>query len=100
MVLDLEPSQANLLFAFILLALGLFCIMAKNNIIKVIIGIEILAKAAVLAFIAVGGANVQGYVIIIIAIEAIVAAVALSIAVNVFRHADSLDASEITELKG
>jgi NADH:ubiquinone oxidoreductase subunit K len=99
MVLE-DPAQMNILGAALLLALGLICIMSQNNLIKVVIGLEILAKAAVLTFVGLGGASVQGYVIIIIAIEAIVAAVALSIVVNVWRHSGSLDASDITELKG
>jgi NADH:ubiquinone oxidoreductase subunit K len=39
-------------------------------------------------------------VIIVIAIEAIVAAIALSILVNVWRHTKSLDATKMMKLRG
>lgn len=96
----LEIVQTNLIFAFIFMGLGLYCLMGKKNLIKMVIGIEILAKSAVLCFIGVGGPAVQGYVVIIIAIEAIVAAMALSILVNVWRHAGSTDATKIRKLRG
>lgn len=95
-----EVMQADLLVSFILAGIGLYCLLGKKNLIKMVIGIEILAKAATLCFIAVGGGAVQGYVIIVIAIEAIVAAIALSILVNVWRHTKSLDATKMMKLRG
>ena len=96
----LEIVQIDVLFSFILLALGLYCILSKKNLIKMIIGLEIMAKGSTLAFIGMGGAAVQGYVIIAISIEAIVAAVALSIIVNVWKQSKSLDSSKMKQLRG
>ncbi len=96
----IEIIQTDLIFAFIFMGLGLYCLMSKKNLIKMVIGIEILAKAALLCFVGVGGSSVQGYVIIIIAIEAIVAAVALSILVNVWKHTGSLDVTKMRKLRG
>lgn len=96
----IEIVQTNILFGAVLLGLGLYCLLSKKNLIKMIIGIEIMAKGSTLAFIGVGGADAQGYVAIAIAIEAIVAAVALSIIVNVWKHTKSLDSTEMSKLRG
>lgn len=95
-----EIVQADLLFAFVFLALGLYCVLSKKNLIKIIIGLEIMAKGSTLAFIGLGGAAVQGYVVIAISIEAIVAAVALAIIVNVWKHSKTLDSSKMRVLRG
>ncbi len=96
----LEVVQMDVLFALIFLALGLYCVLSKKNLIKMVIGLEIMAKGSTLAFIGMGGTAVQGYVIIAISIEAIVAAVALSIIVNVWKHTKNLDSSKMKQLRG
>ncbi len=96
----IEIVQTDVLFAFILLGLGLYCVLSKKNLIKIVIGLEIMAKGSTLAFIGMGGADVQAYVIIAISIEAIVAAVALAIIVNVWKHTKTLDSSKMRQLRG
>ncbi len=96
----IEIVQTDVFFAFILLALGLYCVLSKKNLIKIVIGLEIMAKGSTLAFIGMGGADVQAYVIIAISIEAIVAAVALAIIVNVWKHTKTLDSSKMRQLRG
>ena len=98
--MELSDVQINMLASLVLLFLGLYCVISKKNLIKVIIGIEIMAKGALLSFIASGGANIQSVVIIAIAIDAIIAAVALSIIVNAWKHTKSLDATKLTKLRG
>jgi NADH-quinone oxidoreductase subunit K len=96
----IEIVQTDVLFGFILLALGLYAILSKKNLIKIVIGLEIMAKGSTLAFIGMGGADVQAYVIIAISIEAVVAAVALAIIVNVWKHSKTLDSSKMKHLRG
>ena len=96
----IEIVQTDVLFGFILLALGLYAVLSKKNLIKMVIGLEIMAKGSTLAFIGMGGADVQAYVIIAISIEAIVAAVALAIIVNVWKHTNTLDSSKMKQLRG
>jgi len=67
-----------------LFGLGLYCIMSKSNLVKMIIGIELMGKAATLSFVLGGFLNMntglsQGVVFTIIAIEAVVAALALAL---------------------
>ena len=96
----IEIVQTDVLFGFILLALGLYAVLSKKNLIKMVIGLEIMAKGSTLAFIGMGGADVQAYVIIAITIEAVVAAVALAIIVNVWKHTKTLDSSKMRQLRG
>ena len=98
--MELIDSQIDIFFAAVLLFLGLWCIISKKNLIKIIMGIEIMAKGALLSFIASGGGSIQSVVIIVIAIDAIIAAVALSIVVNAWRHNKSLDINDLKRLRG
>jgi NADH:ubiquinone oxidoreductase subunit K len=98
--MELSDVQINMLASFILLFLGLYCVISKKNMIKMIIGIEIMAKGALLSFIASGGGSIQSVIIIVIAIDAIIVAVALSIVVNAWRHTRSLDVTKLTKLRG
>ena len=98
--MELIDSQLNMLAAAVLLFLGLYCLVSKRNLIKSIIGIEIMAKGALLSFIATGGGSIQSVVIIVIAIDAVIAAVALSIIVNAWKHTGSLSIDRLTKLRG
>jgi len=69
-----------------LFGLGLFCLFSKTNLIKIVIGIELMGKGVTLSFILGGflNSNVglsQGVVFTIIAIEAVVAALALALVI-------------------
>ena len=98
--MELSDIQLNFLASLVLLFLGLYCVISKKNLIKMIIGIEIMAKGAMLNFISSGGGSIQAVVIIVIAIDAIIAAVALSIIVNAWKHTNSLDVAKLTKLRG
>jgi len=67
-----------------LFGLGMFCLISKTNLIKMVIGIELMGKAVALSFILGGFLNgsvglSQGVVFTVIAIEAVVAALALAL---------------------
>ena len=94
-----------MLLIVILLAVGIYCLIARKNLIQLIIGLEVIAKAVTLLFVL--GGFLQGneqisqsIVITIILIEAIVAAVAISLIVVANRHADSLDIDLFRRLRG
>jgi len=85
--------------------LGLFCIISQRNLIKIIIGIEIMGKAVILNFITAGyyQNNVevaQAIVMTAILIDAIIVAVMLALVVNVFRVNRGILADQIARLKG
>ena len=89
----------------ILMIIGLYCIVAAENVIRILIGIEVLTKAATLAIVLAGymtgrTALAQCLAITLIIVEVAVIAVASGITVGIFRRNGSLDTSELKSLKG
>jgi multisubunit Na+/H+ antiporter MnhC subunit len=88
-----------------LVVAGLLALVLKPNLIKVLIGLELLGKAATLTFI-LGGflandlGRAQAIVFTVIVIEVIVAALALALMVNVYRKTGSLSVHGIRRLRG
>lgn len=89
-----------LLFAVMILFLGMYCVITKKSLIKSAIGISIMVKGASLSFLAAGGTTAQVVVVLIIIVDAIVAAILLSLAVNVYRRTGSLDIESLRKLWG
>ncbi|MGB9721233.1 MAG: NADH-quinone oxidoreductase subunit NuoK [bacterium] len=95
----------NLAFSVILFALGLYCLLSMRNLIKLLIGIEIIAKGVTLALISTSTAKGfiftgQSLVITFIVVEVSVIAVALALVINLYKHTGSLDVKKLTKLKG
>lgn len=110
--------------AFILLVLGLFCVLYKTNLIKMVIGIDILESGIHLLLISLGykytlgdilptapiyvgyetgemvGPLPQALVLTSIVIGVCVLALALSITIQVYRHFGTLDSRKIRSLRG
>ncbi|MCM8790248.1 MAG: NADH-quinone oxidoreductase subunit K [Candidatus Omnitrophica bacterium] len=103
-----ENWQVFMTFGFFIILLsvcGLYCLLVTRNLIRAIIGLELLFKAVTLLIIVVGyvtgrNALTQAIVITVIVIEVVVAAVAGGIALRVFRHTNGLDARELKKLRG
>lgn len=100
-------SIFGLFGAFIILMLiaGIYCILATFNLIRVLIGIEILMKAVTLSIILAGylGGHIalaQSMVITLIVIEVVIMVVVSGVVLNVFRHNNSIDTRELRNLKG
>jgi multicomponent Na+:H+ antiporter subunit C len=89
----------------ITMGLGIYCLITQRNLFKMLIGLNILSKAAALCL-AVGAADTgdiatgQSLMISVMLVEVVVTAVALSIMVNVYRHYGSLDTGDIKRLSG
>lgn len=84
---------------------GLYCIMATFNLIRALIGIEVLMKAATLAIIVAGYITgnlglAQAIVITLIVIEVVLMVVAGGIVLWIFRHNETIDTRKIMNLKG
>lgn len=88
-----------------LAAVGLYCIISKRELIRIIIGLEILTSAINLSLIVVGltpegvDATAQSMAIISMAVGACVSAVALTFVVNVFRHYGTTDIRKLRRLR-
>ncbi len=84
---------------------GLYCVASTRNLIRTVIGIEIITAAVNLNFIAFGSkagqvdSLAQSIVFTSIVIGASLAAVALSIVMNVYRHYGTLDLRKLSRLR-
>jgi multisubunit Na+/H+ antiporter MnhC subunit len=96
--------QYELYVVFALTGIGLYCLFTKQNLVKMVIGIEIMAKAATLCFIAAGYyqgdlTTAQALVITAILIEVVVTALMLSLIVNAYRHTGSASTKSLRRLR-
>jgi NADH-quinone oxidoreductase subunit K len=87
-----------------LLAVGIYALLAVRNLIKVIVGLQILAKGAMLALIMAGyvtnQANLaQSIALTVIVADTIVAVIGLALAVQIRRHFGTLDLKALTTLR-
>jgi len=91
----------------VLLAIGLYGLMVKRNMIKIVMSLEILLSAATLNLINFGAHRVLGYidplphvfVIIAISVEACVIGVALAFIINSYYHYKTLDIRKLRRLR-
>jgi len=93
------------ILCFCILLLGLYTVIAQRNLIKIIIGIEIMGKAVILNFITGGFYQnntgvAQAIVVTAILIDAVIVAVILALIVNVFRLKRGILADRMALLKG
>ena len=102
------PLSDYLMFTFALFIIGLYCLVTKRNMIRLILGIELMVNAANFNFIAFSSYWSGGYVdplahsfvIISIGLVGSVTAVALTIVVYAYRHYATLDVRELRRLRG
>lgn len=99
MVVETASYMINVFAAILLLFLGIACILTQRNMIKAIIGLEIMSKGVLLSFIATGIGLAEALVVILILIDAVLVAVAMSIVIAAYRHYGSLDIEKLTELR-
>lgn len=98
-------SNSIVLLAIIgLLGIGLYALLISRNMIKIVVGLQILVKGAMLALIAAGQLAGQAEVgeslaLTVIVVDTIVAVVGLALAVQVRRHFGTLDVRALSTLK-
>ena len=89
----------------LLLVAGFYCLLVTRNLIRTLIGLELLTKAVTLLLIVAGYVSkqmalAQALVITLIVIEVAVVVVAAGLIVCVYRHTKSVDATLLRNLKG
>ncbi len=93
--------------AFALFAIGLYCV-SKPNMIRIILGIEMILNAGNFVFIYFAATNAtpgyvdplgQSFVFMSIITGGCVVAIALALIVNAYRHFKTMDARELRRLK-
>ncbi|MHC1628027.1 MAG: NADH-quinone oxidoreductase subunit K [Candidatus Nezhaarchaeales archaeon] len=107
--MEVLPPQAYFATSIILLVIGIYCIVSKRNMIKTVIGIEIITMAVNMVFLSLGWMRTypaqlidplaQAFVIISIVIGGAIAAVALSLVTNAYRHYKTLDLKKLRRLR-
>jgi NADH:ubiquinone oxidoreductase subunit K len=98
--------QTYLFLALILFCIGLYGIMARRNLIAILISVELILNAAMINFMAFNRflaphpAVGQVIAIFIMAVAAAEAAIALSIVIALYRKLKSVNIEQATELRG
>ncbi len=98
--------ESFVLLSLVLFCAGLYAMLARKNLIAILIGVELMLNAASLNFMAFNNFMapdpVVGQIIVlfIIGLAAAEAAIALSIILVVYRQRKKIDADDLTELSG
>lgn len=98
--------ESLLVLSLVLFSLGLFAVLSHRNLIAVLVGVELMMNAASLNLMAFNRFRVfdpatgQVFVLIIIGLAAAEVAIFLSIILNLYRLRRTIDAEQLTELKG
>jgi len=99
----IAPFSHVLLLAAVLFGLGIFCAVARRNLIMIVLGIEIMLNAASIAFVAAalrwGDLEGQVFVLFILAVAATEVSVGLAVIVYAFRRTGSFDPGAFNLLK-
>jgi multisubunit Na+/H+ antiporter MnhC subunit len=101
------PQSFWLYFTFFVLLLvdGLWCMLATRNLVRILIGLEILMKSVTFFLIVAGYlsgrmALAQALVVTVIVIEVVVVVVVAGIILGFYRKHDSLDVGNTRRMKG
>lgn len=99
------PLTHILILAGILFVLGLACVMSwRSNLIMILIGIEIMLNAAMLAFVAGsaqwGGMDGQIFALFVMAMTSAEVSLALALVVYLHRRKKTVNADEFNSMKG
>jgi len=93
-----------LFISAVLFSLGVYIMLARRNVVAVLMGVELILNAANINFIAFtrfGGINLSGQMsaIFVIVIAAAEAAVALAIVLNIYKNFKSVDPAQVDSLR-
>ena len=98
------PMEHGLIVAALLFAMGFYGVMARRNLMFILMSLEVMMNAAELAFVVAGSAWVQpdGQVmfILILTLAAAEACIGLAIVLQFYRRFHSLDVDAASELRG
>jgi len=94
----------NLFFTALLFLTGLYCMLVSRNMLRLLIGMEILSKSCILAFISFGSqigqtSTAQSIIITIIVVEVVVIGVGLALMVKTSSATGTIDIWKLNKLK-
>lgn len=100
------PLTPFIVSTFLLLVIGLVCLTMKRDLVRLLIGVEILFNAANLLLVAFSTQNPgfidpypQTLVMMALVLDGTVIAVGLAIVLNVYKHYKTLDVEKLRRLK-
>lgn len=102
--MNLSPLSVVIIAVLFLFGVGFYGLLISRNLIKVVVALQILVKAAMLALVAAGAVNgklaaAQSLALTVIVADTIVAVVGLSLAVQVRKHFGTLDLNALRSLR-
>lgn len=103
----MNTSLENILLFGVLglLGIGLYGFLVSRNLIKIVIALQILVKAALLGLILAGYISAQinlsqSLAITVIVADTIVAVIGIALAIQIRRQTGTLDVKELSKLRG
>jgi NADH:ubiquinone oxidoreductase subunit K len=100
-----SPATVLMAAGLGLLGVGLYGLLISRNLIRIVVVLQVMVKAAVLALVAAGSASgriglSQSLGVTVIVADTVVAVIALALAVQVQRRFGTLDVRALSSLKG
>jgi multisubunit Na+/H+ antiporter MnhC subunit len=99
-------SLASIIILVILglVGIGLYALLITRNLIKVVIGLQMMVKGAILALVLAGRLSGQvnlgqSLALTVVVADTIVAVIALALAVQIRRHCGTLDLNDLATLR-
>ncbi|HTP25138.1 MAG TPA: NADH-quinone oxidoreductase subunit K [Anaeromyxobacteraceae bacterium] len=89
----------------VLFAIGLYCVMVTPNLIRVLIGLELVTKSVTLLLGLAGAVTghmgtAEAFIITLIVLEVVAIAVAAGLVIGIFKQHGEANVSVLTDLKG
>jgi NADH-quinone oxidoreductase subunit K len=98
------PAELGLMLSALLFALGLIGVLARRNLIMILMSLEVMLNAAGLAFIVAGSrwgqADGQIMFMLVLTLAAAEVGIGLGLALQIFHRFKTLDADAISEMRG
>jgi NADH-quinone oxidoreductase subunit K len=103
--MNLTPFSIALIGVLGLLGVGLYGLMISRNLIKIVVALQILVKAALLGLVAAGSISNQinlgqSLAITVLVADTVVAVIGMALAVQIRRQLGSMDVKELSSLRG
>lgn len=103
--MNLSPFTVAWIGVVGVLGIGFYGLMVSRNLIKIVVALQILVKAALLGLVAAGSANgqinlAQSMALTVIVADTIVAVMGIALGVQIRRRIGSLDVRDLSSLRG
>ena len=95
----------DLAAVFVLFGIGAYAVLTRRNMLKILIGLEIMSKSILLGLVVAGKIAgklplAQAIISVVVVIDAATLALVLALIVNAYRHYGRIDVRKLTRLHG